>query len=142
MAMADATDMKPMAKEDIRAGLTVQYHTNDGKWIESEIEDTTIFIHDGGQCVRLVAKHRARLSRIYVSNRLLMSVHSDGEAGAAIGANQAAEAANLLAPEEEADDPQTFVTAGYMPWLLALIDKCASEGQKLPAGLLSAITDK
>ena len=40
------------------------------------------------------------------------------------------------------DDPQTFAHEAYVPWLQALIDKRANEGQKLPAGLLSAIKEK
>ena len=146
VVMADLSDMKPLAKDDIRAGLPVQYNTHDGErpWIKSEIEDPKIFIHDNDECIRLVAKHHARLSRIYVSNSVAIGTKDDGEAGAAIGAKDAAGGENNPTPTSKVmeDDPQTFVHEAYVPWLQALIDKCANEGQKLPAGLLSAIKEK
>ena len=90
--MADTSDMKPLAKHDIRAGLPVHYNTHDGTraWIQSEIEDPTIFIWDNSECIRFAAKHRARLCRIYVSNSVAIDTKDDGEAGAAIGAKDAA----------------------------------------------------
>ena len=133
---------RPIKMSEIAVGMSVNYINTQNVWTPTQVEDASILENKEGHGVRLVHKHNAALSRIFVRTEAQAKPgtadivsRQNTEAAADIASGQNTEAAVGAEPnfdDSDIQDANAFLKSAVAPWIESMVKDAKEQEVYLP----------